>query len=623
MNLTPEQLAADENTSPEELTKLAKQSIELARIVARNVNADPELLEKLAPSEDYLTRQNVAANPNTPTKILFDLGAEFPRQLLDNPILYLLLLEKPNVVSEIPIATLRSLVTQDDIPESFIVECAERRTDKELLLAMTMNSTLSHNILEKLIQSKLPEVTEAAKLHINWSGEITEGWQELAEEKIKAIRPSYSGAAASVYYLQHERPYLEVLAWLGYIPEFLILHWRHHWNVKEILTRIASSINTAPNILAEFGKDENPHMRRIVAGNPSTPSPTLELLVEDNTEDKSAIISGYSTRVRVALCQNYNAPEKVLVKLAQDENFCIRRDVATNIKLPSEIAKILAQDPEEIVRFAIAKNINTPLDSLAELSRDKESRVRTAVATNRNTPVNVLEEMVLLENGNTVSSHKALMTLVELENPNIMDSQLAAWVKRLKEEIQNRNTSQSNSNKKYYVATDPNTPVQVLEDFIQDRSVKDENRMDVITNPNVTTAILEELSKDKNNMIYVENHSYLPERSLKYFVLEKGMACQRAMWSYLKEDFNEALNLIMAGYAKCQYPIVRLIVLLHHQAPENTLRQKSTSSDWLERYAIAQNLSSPIDVLKQLANDGNRVVRAAAKSSLDRQKVIY
>lgn len=40
MNFTPEQLAADENTSPEELTKLAKQSVELATIVARNANTE-------------------------------------------------------------------------------------------------------------------------------------------------------------------------------------------------------------------------------------------------------------------------------------------------------------------------------------------------------------------------------------------------------------------------------------------------------------------------------------------------------------------------------------------------------------------------------------------------------
>ena len=70
------------------------------------------------------------------------------------------------------------------------------------------------------------------------------------------------------------------------------------------------------------------------------------------------------------------------------------------------------------------------------------------------------------------------------------------------------------------------------------------------------------------------------------------------------------------GYAKSNYPIVRLIVLLHPKTPTSVLKEKSHSTVWLERYAVAQNPSTPIDTLNTLANDGNRVVRAAAKANL-------
>lgn len=618
MKFTPEQLAADENTPPEELTKLAKQSVELATIVAQNANTEPELLIELATSEDFIIRQNVAANPNTPIKTLFSLGAEFPKELLNNPILNLLLLENPNLISEIPIATLRSLIKQDNVPELFIVECAERGADKELLLSMTVNPKTSRHVLEKLIESKFVEVTEAAKLHVNWSGEITEGWQELAEEKIKAIRPLYSGAV--VDYLQYERPYLSILAKLGYIPDYLILHWKRHWNVKEVINEIAVSVNTDPSILAELGKDENPRIRRIVAGNSSTPPTTLELLVEDSTEDKSSAIVGYSIQVRSAICQNPNAPEKVLIKLAQDREGCIRRDVAANINLPFSIAELLAQDPEAMVRFDVAKNRNTPACVLAQLSNDKAEKVGLAVASNPNTPIYILEEMILAENGIRSVANKARMALVELENPAIINIQLAARIKILKkigEEIKIRNTSyNSNSNNTYYVATDPNTPIHVLEDFVKNKAVKIANRMDVISNPNFTTAMLEELLKDKDSRKYLENHRELPEISLKYLLLEKGMACHLAVLSSLEENFDKSLTWIMAGYAKCEYLIVRLIVLLHHKADENALKQKAASIEWLERYAVAQNPNTPLKIVKQLTNDGNKVVRAAAKANL-------
>jgi hypothetical protein len=38
--------------------------------------------------------------------------------------------------------------------------------------------------------------------------------------------------------------------------------------------------------------------------------------------------------------------------------------------------------------------------------------------------------------------------------------------------------------------------------------------------------------------------------------------------------------------------------------------------EWLERYAIARNPAAPRAALETLANDGNRLVRAAARAAL-------
>ncbi|NES98908.1 MAG: hypothetical protein F6K32_27835, partial [Desertifilum sp. SIO1I2] len=67
---------------------------------------------------DILTScQLVVANPNTPTEVLWQLGKEFPQQLLENPVLPLLFLERLNLINEIPTDTLVSLFNLETVPD--------------------------------------------------------------------------------------------------------------------------------------------------------------------------------------------------------------------------------------------------------------------------------------------------------------------------------------------------------------------------------------------------------------------------------------------------------------------------------------------------------------------------
>lgn len=106
MNLTLEQQAADENTSCKQLRILAKKSIELARLVAGNSSTDSRLLRELAASNDLAIQAEIIVNPNTPCDLLVQLGAKFPQLFLWNPVLLLLILENPNLFSDIPGFTL-------------------------------------------------------------------------------------------------------------------------------------------------------------------------------------------------------------------------------------------------------------------------------------------------------------------------------------------------------------------------------------------------------------------------------------------------------------------------------------------------------------------------------------
>jgi len=108
--MTTEEEAIDENTPPERLEQISQQSIEMARWVAINYAAPPELLTKLYQLEDSEVQKALVLNPNTPTEILMALGENYPQELLNNPVWDLLLLENPNLYAEIPEETLLSLL---------------------------------------------------------------------------------------------------------------------------------------------------------------------------------------------------------------------------------------------------------------------------------------------------------------------------------------------------------------------------------------------------------------------------------------------------------------------------------------------------------------------------------
>ena len=73
-------------------------NIEAVRQQAKDETTAAEiLLDLVARSDDYLTRQYVAANPNTPTEVLLYISLEFPQEVMDNPVVPLLLLENTNL----------------------------------------------------------------------------------------------------------------------------------------------------------------------------------------------------------------------------------------------------------------------------------------------------------------------------------------------------------------------------------------------------------------------------------------------------------------------------------------------------------------------------------------------
>ncbi|MEM8676578.1 MAG: hypothetical protein AAGF83_22345 [Cyanobacteria bacterium P01_G01_bin.67] len=70
--------------------------IKQERKLAKDETTSSEILANLAKSEDIQTRKYVANNPNTPIEILLKICFEFPQEVIENPIITLLILENPD-----------------------------------------------------------------------------------------------------------------------------------------------------------------------------------------------------------------------------------------------------------------------------------------------------------------------------------------------------------------------------------------------------------------------------------------------------------------------------------------------------------------------------------------------
>ena len=85
----------------------------------------------------------------------------------------------------------------------------------------------------------------------------------------------------------------------------------------------------------------------------------------------------------------------------------------------------------------------------------------------------------------------------------------------------------------------------------------------------------------------------------------------RSLWCELFADLLKA-----ACNGSAPSPGRRFLLTLP-QCPANLLAKNFRSRSWLERFAIAGNPSTPEAVLERIANEGNQLVRRAARANLE------
>lgn len=660
--LQQKQQAASQDTSPEQLRELAHTSKTLMLRVAENNAAPPELLRELAVSSKAVC-ERVAANPNTPTDVLLKLGAKFPKQLLSNPILPLLLLENPNLVENIPLNTLISLLKQEQVPD-YILNAASKHHNEDILILVASHINTSKTALEHLSQSHYAKVQEVAKLHVNLVKEIELDTKEVAQQVILNFNPVFT------YEVNQED-----LAIAQLIPDFLLpnLH-------NKILYTIALHPNTPTHVLKILcGKNFYSSIHEYVVSNPNIPVNLIESVAEyynkvysEAAAEPESYIKRYAEQVFGAIVSNPNTPVHLIEKLYQYPSDFIHARVAANLNTPVKLLDFLANSKNTYVRSCVATNPNTSINSLKKLCVDQDNWIRFSVGGNIKMPANLLQILAQDKGSNIrhqIASHpntpKSVLSLLAQDenewircnvakNPNITVDLLSALA----------------TEKSYYirhaVARNSNTPTSLLKIL-----AKDENylvRQAVASNPNTPTYLLQELalSQYRDIRLALANNSNTPQNLINEELIQEfpqqiaqNLATPANILIELAKHPDQSVRALIAAntntpletleilardrkyhvrhraannpkmpteqfakitlerIAKTLVPsFSRFIVFLHAQAPQQALIKNYRSESWLERYAIAQNPNTPKHILNELTSDANQIVRAAAYNAI-------
>lgn len=583
-------------------------------ISAQDINADPELLRALSFSKDKTTRSCVAANPNTPTDVLLKLGAEFPGQLIENPVFSLLLLENPALLEEIPLPTLQSLLKLDNVP-SFILEQAADKADVEVQLALTMNPQTERKILERLTRSTHPQVVQAVGLHVNVAGELTQGYEEKAQELILKIIPSIHKVDIRSYM---------ALTQICPIPEYIVKFWMQESSYQDFCRTIVQPA-TLPSILELLASHPSNFVRFKVAEHPNTPVSILRQLATEQEQPEWG-------SVKSALAGNPATPEDILESLARESNdITVIEKIATNPNTALNILEYLASDTSkglvetaakrikelkgeytsEVLRdkktpswvlekllkqdvqsyaLSVAKHPNAPIELLLEFSKSNDSRLREAVAENTNAPATILEELAYDESG-----------MVRCKVARNLNTPTLVLFKLLARDVAVSNTIASQLfGKDYY-------------------SIEKENIIDILAEESTSSLerIIQRLIRDCGApaQIFLARHLDLPKQFLSQLASEDSYLVRQAV----AENPNTPVeDLIYLAYDKQLQ--VRQAVVQNPSTPISTIEQLVQNNDINVLAYVAEKTELSSQILEKLANCEAESIRLKAMANLNLSK---
>jgi hypothetical protein len=609
-SLAPKIEAASTDTKQGRLEKLAKTSIELARIVARNINTAPKLLKKLAHSEDKRTRQNVASNPNTPTNTLLNLGAEFPLELLNNPVFSLLLLENPNLVEEMPAPTLAHFIKLDLAPPEW-VNIAAKHDDVQVLNALINNPKTPVEALNILIYGRTHNdnrITNTAALHVNLQEGVTQEWKKAALAELQ----EYS-------YLNHDFFKEEALWDIGIIPEDLFAALDGEAQIS-----IAANLNPMriSKIPLEFIKKKYLYQERILLThvlNPKASSELLKNLLKLNIDVR------YQEIIYSAVARNINTPVHVLEYISKDISREVRHHAFLNLKAPLNILQNIFKkelskyngDNIELIKtkqYQLINNQKSSTKQIIDLLEDKNPAIRMlalgrlAVNVANNYKINgedfkKIAQIICYKEA--YSWEMITLNIAVASNPDTPTDILTHLIKYIKSLIPSRVETKAKILDKIYliVAQNPQASVETLE-YLLENSVRD-----------IREAVVNKLQKKqkKGSLLLEDFLIQWGEIQNSNTTVEKLDELANSKWLHIREAVVFHPNVsesILERMAQDKRVPVRLAVAQNINTPTTAFTHLIRQSHPEVLFAVAENPNTPFSILEKIINHRQKYQKA-------------
>ncbi|MEA5550064.1 hypothetical protein VB713_03550 [Anabaena cylindrica UHCC 0172] len=443
---------------------------------------------------------------------------------------------------------LRSLTISD--LEPFLADPTQLNTQSVALqLAVASYSQTPRPLLEVLVNSPHAIVSEAAQLHINWAGEISENGQNAVEEVLK-----------SRYLGQNDKLAVELLKIAPVPPCFL-----SEWVPSQYLIQALSNPYLPPRYylkwLERLAQEPTLEPRLQVAEDPQTPLVLLESLAGD-----------LELAIRLSVSYNPSCPPE-LVRLVQEQHE-IARDCDTDVE---QLAN-LAQSRWDWIRLVVAQNPSTSQETLLALAADKVLKIRLAVAKNSVTSAQVLAVLA-------ASDQEIQAAVAAHENAT--------------EEILHRlfATQQGIIKNRSYL------PVSILEQIFNKVGTSNDQRHFFFKQPNTPTWILERFADVDVEAIRQEKAArrpHKPELIEKWTAEALDFLVDIAKHPQVSEE-------ILEKFAQYPNKNVQLAVAQNTKAPEELrlqlLADLVTNSSTRIKVKIAEDANTPITILEQLAGE--------------------
>jgi formylglycine-generating enzyme required for sulfatase activity len=315
--------AADQESTPNQLCKLAAQSPELARIVAANPAIGASVVELLKKRKDPKVNRALASNPGTPMVNLLKLGKRYTSEFVQNPIFDLALAADPRFMAKFPEILLENIITNQQTPENIFLWCVRNAGEFEFakkenvykwVVKVAERTDLSEDLASKLAKEAQSSVRYAIAQRTDLSEELT---NQLAADSNISVR------------------------------------WA-----------IARRNNLSKYLASKLASDAESDVRVAIARRIDLSKDLASKLAADAKSD-----------VRVAIAGQTDLSEDLASKLAKDAESSVRSAIAKRTDLPEELTNQLAVDAESTVRLAIAERKDLSETFLIKLAGDSNLSV--------------------------------------------------------------------------------------------------------------------------------------------------------------------------------------------------------------------------------------------------------